>query len=506
MLKIYEVLGKFNSNKDYGFDIRRQYGQCLSVMKKGDKINSREFAIAHRGEFVQRRNTIEANLAVVQQAVSIGKRIGMLKEIPHDKVPILYKDFCKLPSISKFRNRVSGSNRENTKSSNDGSKDTYTRHLHYFNNWIVEKTIQYTKLVPLNENDLRKQKMKVKLTGIEHFLELYAENYLNKKPFVDLITDYFFESDVKLIDPQTKKIRYFAIKNYFKKNNLPIVLDFDPNEGSRPASDDLEPIMYPNEFLQILTIGQPSLTEKAVFLCKFQRGLDSSTLVDRFNKEAWSQIVKEFGTEDYEKWDLKECPLMIKLTRVKTNVSHFGFLDRDAITALIEYLKYREKITGKELSNNEFLFLNESQNPITEGWINASFNRMRKKAGLDEIINKKKVANGGKRKYRISAHETRDLLKSILIESGVRHDLVEEFIGHKPNDTYEKQVTIFKHTPKTEYVKASGRVNIFSKVKGVLSGEYDNVEEIRGKVSDMELKMQKMAKKISRTNNLKRKK
>lgn len=78
MLKIYEVLTKFDSEKDYRFDIRPQYGRCLSVMKMGDKFDSNQFVKDHRNEFTQRRNTVEANLAVIYKAITIGKRIGII--------------------------------------------------------------------------------------------------------------------------------------------------------------------------------------------------------------------------------------------------------------------------------------------------------------------------------------------------------------------------------------------------------------------------------------------
>lgn len=76
MLNVYEVLNKFDSKKDYGFDIRPQYARCLSVMKKGDKIDSNQFVKDHRNEFTQRRNALDANLAVIYKAISIGKKIG----------------------------------------------------------------------------------------------------------------------------------------------------------------------------------------------------------------------------------------------------------------------------------------------------------------------------------------------------------------------------------------------------------------------------------------------
>ena len=122
MLKVYQVLKNFDSKKNYGFDIRPQYGKCLESMKKGCEIDSKSFAKEHKNEFTQRRNTLEATMAVVHQAISIGKKIGILKEIPHDSIPILYDDFCKLETVSYFRSQLRGSNRKNIESVTNGTK------------------------------------------------------------------------------------------------------------------------------------------------------------------------------------------------------------------------------------------------------------------------------------------------------------------------------------------------------------------------------------------------
>ncbi|BDQ30312.1 hypothetical protein NZNM25_10440 [Nitrosopumilus zosterae] len=63
MYKVYQVIKKFDSRKDHGFSMRPQYARCLEVMNTGEKINAKEFAKEHRGEFVIRRNTLESNLA-----------------------------------------------------------------------------------------------------------------------------------------------------------------------------------------------------------------------------------------------------------------------------------------------------------------------------------------------------------------------------------------------------------------------------------------------------------
>lgn len=502
MLKVYKVLKKFDSSKDYGIDIRPQYARCLESMKKGEEIDSKQFVKDHKDEFTTRKNTLSANLAVVYKAISIGTKIGILKEIPTASVPILYADFCNLDTVSYFRSQLRGSNRKNIKSNTDGTRDTYTRHLHYFNNWIFGKSLEYTAEVQTGKDSYRKEKKKITLDGAEHLLKTFAENPNDKKPFAKLIKRYFLDSDIQSKSKSMRTNSFFAINEYFKKNDEPIGLNFDPNAGSSLSSDS-EQIMTLDEFLKILTMGKPSLTERAVFLCKFQRGLDSSTLVDRFNFDAWSQLVEVFGTEDYTKWDLSKCPILIGLRRVKTNVSHSGFLDRDAISAIIDYLPHRKNITGKEMNSNAALFLNNYQNPIGETWIASGFARMRKNAGLDDILNEKNVADGARKKYRITPHETRDLLKSVLIDSDVRRDLAEEFIGHKTRDSYEKQAQLFTSTLRKEYVKASGRLNVFSKFKEISKG-VTTEDEMRQKLAEMELKMQKMDKKISRTSKLRK--
>ncbi len=72
-MKACKVLKEFDFDKNYGFDIRPQFARCLAVMKIGDKINSNQFVEEHRNEFTTRKNTLEANLAVIYKAISIGK-------------------------------------------------------------------------------------------------------------------------------------------------------------------------------------------------------------------------------------------------------------------------------------------------------------------------------------------------------------------------------------------------------------------------------------------------
>lgn len=76
-----------------------------------------------------------------------------------------------------------------------------------------------------------------------------------------------------------------ALVSYFEKNEYPLQINYNPKTSHNTEMDEQD--MSLSDLMEFLTTGKPSVTEKATFLCKFQRGLDVSTLVDRFNYEAW---------------------------------------------------------------------------------------------------------------------------------------------------------------------------------------------------------------------------
>lgn len=468
MLAQYIVKNEYDCKTDYGIKIRKQYAKCLSNLKKGQSVNPFSFAQQHKNEFT-RKHSVKSHKAVVYHSFSIGKKIGLLRLATKEElgIPITFKEFCKLESVAYFIDQLSKTDYKNLKAKElTGTAEKYSYELWYFNNWLYGKSIEILFDISTGKSTFKRQRKKIKLDGVEDLLELYQRPHGLDVEFVKLCKKYLLDPIHQKKKANTIKIAYNAIKSYFDKNDSPLEFRFDykAKYKSNSAEDD-QPIMSLKDLLDLLTVGQPTLVQKAVFLCKFHRGLDTSTLVDRFNFQVWEQLVDYFGTEDYERWDLTKCPAPIRLTRLKTGFTHTSYLDIDAIDAIREYLRFRRKQTLRDMKNGEALFLNQQRKPIRGEWIRSSLKKLRKNAGLD-----KKLSGYKQTRYKIDSHELRDLLKSTLIECHVRIDLADYLIAHKP-ESYEKQADIFHQTVRKEYMKASKMLNIFSNISNYMNGE-----------------------------------
>ena len=271
--------------------------------------------------------------------------------------------------------------------------------------------------------------------------------------------------------------------SYFAKNEQSLNLEFDV-KAMYNSTEIQEQEISLSDFMTLLSNGKSSVMEKAVFLCKFHRGLDVSTLVDRFNYEAWKQLVAWFGTEIHDAWDLDRCPVPIKLSRIKTDYVHTGFLERDSIEALQRHLKVREEKTGVKMSDDAPLFANKFGRPISSEWVFNHFARLADSSGIQKYTKDQY----GKKFFKVDSHELRDLLKSTLIDSGCRIDVADHVIGHKPKDSYEKQAKLYPETLRKEYSKASKRLNIFTKFTSVVNGT-DDSNELKAELNDALVKL-----------------
>jgi len=375
---------------------------------------------------------------------------------------VSFAAFCKIQHVAYWRQQLNEANIKNLNNRNSGTKKCYTYGLYHFNNWLRGKKFRYVNSTDglINKSSIKHATIVLKDVG--HFLELYQNNHVRKLEFVSFIKQYLLWVQEHKSPAITLNALY-SIKSFFRENDTELIFRFNKKKYKN-TNNAILPI---EDLKKILTSKNIQLIEKAVFLCKFQRGLDSSTFADRFNFEVWDQLINYFGTDDYDTWDLNRCPVPVKLVRVKTNYLHVGFLDTDAIISIQQYLKIRGQNLSKashnrinanklKLNKHDALFLDTSGNAISVNWIGRRFHKLYSNVILKNTFDATPTS-------RCSAHELRDLLKSTLVDTGCRIDVADHILGHAPKDSYEKQLLLYPSSIRHEFIKCSARINCLSK-------------------------------------------
>ena len=361
-----------------------------------------------------------------------------------------FDEFCNIEPVKYWRQQLSEANIKNVRNESQlgGTKNAYTYGLLRFHNWLCNKKFQYTVMTQTGRNTIRCHNITIQLRGVDHLLELSMNAYY-KADFVRLIKAYLAEA-TSTGKPSIVKNSIYSIRSFFRENESDLTFHFN-HRMKRSAQNYRTISMSLKDLCKILTVENIQPIERAVFLCKFQRGLDSSTLVDRFNFNIWEELVKHFGSTNPQEWDVQYTPVPIRLVRVKTGFSHIGFLDVDAITAIIEYLDTRHD----KPEAGRALFVNKNKMPITVNWISRRFHKLVIKSGLQNASEPNNL-------NAYTPHEMRDLLKSTLIDSNCRPDVADHVIGHASKDSYEKQTVLYPESLTYEFAKASARINILS--------------------------------------------
>ncbi len=438
---------------------------------------------------------LEITADAVYKAFSIGCKIGILQKnnvVRGSKISRYaksFEEFCAQETVSYWMDQLRGSRYKNLQLKTPNSTQTqYAQVARRFDFWLAKKSFTFHQIEHASKDTFHRITKKITLKGIEHLLTMFQMPYSEKSDYIRIVKTYLLDEEVhKNNRAETMMFYYHVIRSYFEKNESPLDFKFNPKARYVSSSDSEEvgTSMSLEELMKLLTVGGPSITEKAVFLCKFHRGLDTSTLSDRFNFEAWEQLEQYFSSENHNSWDIQKCPVPIKLVRIKTGFLHTGFLDRDAIVSLQEYLDFREKKTGQKMSRDVPLFLTKQNKPISTAWISDHFERLSKKAGLHKVLPGYRT-----NRYKITPHELRDLLKSTMIDCGCRPDAADHFIGHKPKDSYEKQTILYPESLRKQYFKASSKINVFSNFAAMMQGT-GSVEGLQQEVLNMKLKAQR---------------
>ena len=178
-----------------------------------------------------------------------------------------------------------------------GTQKLYLNRIWNFSNWLVGKEFEITRMQQIELDMFKKSKEIVTIQHVEHLLKLFQESEASESEVIKIIKQFLMD-DIIHKGKRASTITIFCstIKSYFKKNDCPIDFDFSPKSKYKVTTEEeLDQFSLTlDDLFKLLTVGRPSIMEKAIVLCKFHRGLDNSTLADRFNFQAWSQLVDYF--------------------------------------------------------------------------------------------------------------------------------------------------------------------------------------------------------------------
>jgi len=502
---VYKVIDEFEDTRYNDLKIPNRILKCVKLFKKGDVFEPKIFAESHLSQLsTNGRPSKRGTQMTVTEAIKLGREIGLLQRVEH--TPVSFDDFLTQETVSYFASQLRGGKLKNFKSDQNkpqSTKQSYIRNLWYFNNWLHGKTFEFSQVKQVDLDTFKKERYSVKLEGIEHFLKLYEDSNHSDSDFIKVIKRYLTDGQNQKYSSKYMASKFCAIMSYFEKNDCPLKFHYDPKVNHHDTSEENDnAILSLSDIVKMLS--EANSLEKAVLMCKLHRGLDSTTMADRFNFQVWEQLVKWFGHNDYENWDLSRCPVPIRVTRVKTDYNHTGFLERDAIVSIQEYLNYRYekylshcrklrlddgyvKSKNEMMKSGEPLFMKKGNEPITINWLHRLVPRLARKCGIQNKIN----TTGVRVKYEKTSHELRDLLKSTLIASGCADYVCDLAIGHKVKDTYEKQDKLYPEKSRSEYAKASKRLNILSKIESILTDDELNTD-LKERIAQNELKIKEL--------------
>ena len=222
-----------------------------------------------------------------------------------------------------------------------GTKRMYADSLEAFNRWLSGKRF------PAGNGAQRSGEERRTFQNVKDLLGVCYDSEHGIRTAKRVVREYLADLATSKHSLSTAMVRCAAVKSYLATHDVQV--DVGVNRKRHTVHDVREPPeMSLFDFYKMMTVGNMGVMLKAMMMIKFQAGLDASTLADRFNFEAYGQIVKHFGIDDYEAWDLGRCPVPIRLVRVKTGMAYTTFIDRDAVAHLQDYLRWREFQGGQK--------------------------------------------------------------------------------------------------------------------------------------------------------------
>lgn len=468
----------------------------LAGLRCGDTVSSTILAkrSAERGALPPSSYAHRMNRALA--AIKAAEKAGIVEGM--DRRPsVTLPEFVQIPSVAYWLKTLSGTDFQHdlASSSLTGTRRSYASRLYKFHGWLAGRTVALTRW-RREDGAYRKSEERVVLSGVDDLLDLYLEPESSARDLNRIAREFLSEvRDDRSLSVASVRSAETALKSYFETHEVSYSVKFRMRRArsGRPAAQGggdewMDDSLTLADLATILTAGRPNLLEKSVFLSMFHRGLDRATIADRFNYTAFDQVSAHMGTDDPRSWSLDRCPVPVVLSRVKTAYRHTGFLERDAVSALREWLYDRERRTCRPLRRGDGcpLYITQHGSPIKDSWVHRSFAKLAVRAGLV------RRRPGERESPSRHSHQLRKLVKSTLIDAGCRIDVADHVIGHVPKDAYEVQATLYPESLRREYAKGAARLNVFTRMTSVIEGR-DPSDDLRAQLADMSERIDRMA-------------
>ena len=247
------------------------------------------------------------------------------------------------------------------------------------------------------------------------------------------------------VSHSTRNKHYVTIRGFYKHHLVSLPEShLQRREAKVPAPPTESSLMGLEDMRKAITSSNCKVLDRAIMMTVLQAGMDDSTLANSFNIFAWPQLVEQFGTEDWNKWDVSKCPIRIDLVRPKEDIVYFTFIDRDAISCIIDWLNVRYNLTGtririiqssrrqNERPTSDPIFILRNNKPIKANFVSHIFRKTGFASGINVRPDEKLPRyRGALRRYKFHSHEVRDILVSLAEPCNVNPAVVNFFIGHQ---------------------------------------------------------------------------
>jgi integrase len=284
----------------------------------------------------------------------------------------------------------------------------------------------------------------------------------------------------KKLKKNSRRLTVAAVRNFFYDK-----VDLTDRKFTLASSDEAEKELDEKEELTPLTrdevrtlIERCNPLYKAVFLTQLSGAMGVSELL-YFNRKAYKY---------FDKIRARQVPLKVSLIRRKMinrgGEPYWGLLWDDAVDALSNYLREREKNLGRPLAEKEPLFINQNKKALTEDDIQWQMRRLRDRTGLERNV-------PGKKLYRFHSHELRDTFKTWCENKKIRNSISEFLLGHEVDaNSYNKfsRTAEGEQNIRDEMELVRPELNILTgrgEKTTVLTAQKVEIEQLKGQMRDL---------------------